>query len=234
MNIKVLGIGNAFTPHLTGTSFLIKDFNAGYDLLIDCGFKVFEKLLTEKYDFSRLGYVAITHTHEGHICSLSSLFYYMKHQLNVDVPLLIKTTNKGSNGNADVLSCVLKYLEDITGHRYSETATLPETAIQSFKTTHTDLPSVGYIIPSAGIFTGDTKCCRSVLNAWLNYKLPVYHDILVGEYDNLLDIPHPVLDEMSLYYPDEMLSVDLIGVHHGDPDGHLYDSVIKLAKEESL
>jgi phosphoribosyl 1,2-cyclic phosphodiesterase len=87
--LNFIGIGSAFNTELGNTSaFFVRDNNL---FLIDCGCDVFNKL-KEKY-FSILSsskniYVFITHVHDDHIGSLSSLILYIYYTFNKKVIII--------------------------------------------------------------------------------------------------------------------------------------------------
>jgi len=103
MKVKFLGTGGAFHPGC-GSSSAILQF--GKTILIDCGNDVFTKLLKQEL-LKEIDYVFITHTHEDHISSLSTLIYYKK--------LILEETLK-----IECIDSVAKkletYLYDVCGH----------------------------------------------------------------------------------------------------------------------
>ena len=103
MGIKFLGTGGAFHPSCGSSSALLQ---FGKTVLIDCGNDVFSKLLEQEL-VDQIDYAFITHTHEDHISSLSSLIYYKK--------LILKETLK-----IECVDSVAKkletYLYDVCGH----------------------------------------------------------------------------------------------------------------------
>ena len=103
MRIKFLGTGGAFHPHLGSSSALLQ---FGKTILIDCGNDVGAKLMEEKL-MDEIEYVFITHTHEDHISSLSTLIYYKK---------LIKNETLKIECVDSVAKKVETYLYDVCGH----------------------------------------------------------------------------------------------------------------------
>lgn len=79
MNIKFLGTGGAFDYEF-GNSAALVEFN-GLNILIDCGNSVYRRLretgLAEKVD-----YILITHFHDDHVGSLSSVVLHHKYFLD--------------------------------------------------------------------------------------------------------------------------------------------------------
>ena len=103
MKIQFLGTGGAFHPKHGSSSALLQ---FGKTILIDCGNDVFAKLLEQELVKS-IDYVFITHTHEDHISSLSSLIYYKKLILGET----LKIECVGS-----VAKKLKTYLIDVCGH----------------------------------------------------------------------------------------------------------------------
>jgi ribonuclease BN (tRNA processing enzyme) len=103
--------------------------------------------------------------------------------------------------NKEVLDEVFKYLT-LTGH--VECSTEEASNITAFPTIHTDIPSVGYVVPGYGIFTGDTKPCQAVVDAWHEGRPTIYHDVQLNG-QNPLTTPHTTLDELLFYYDPNMI-----------------------------
>jgi len=72
--ITPIGYGGAFATSEGNSSFLITDGETQKNLLIDCGSLVYKEL-RERGLTSSIDWVYITHTHEDHIGSLSTLVY---------------------------------------------------------------------------------------------------------------------------------------------------------------
>jgi len=88
--VRQLGNGGAFDFDSTNTSFTLYDDQ----ILVDCGYNVFSKLMTEKDEDGKIigekiKYIFITHEHDDHIGSLMSYLYYTEFVLKkrVDVYL---------------------------------------------------------------------------------------------------------------------------------------------------
>ena len=88
--VRQLGNGGAFDFDSTNTSFTLYDDQ----ILVDCGYNVFNKLMTEKDEDGKvigkkIKYIFITHEHDDHIGSLMSYLYYIEFVLKnrVDVYL---------------------------------------------------------------------------------------------------------------------------------------------------
>lgn len=73
IEIKFLGTGGAFETQLTNSSAIVT--HNGQRLLVDCGHSVFPKLIN--LDLAKtIGGVLVTHLHDDHVGSLSSLILF--------------------------------------------------------------------------------------------------------------------------------------------------------------
>ena len=104
LEIEFLGTGGAFDLEEKNSSVLIKT-GAG-SILIDCGSTVYSELLKRDV-IDDIKYIFITHGHEDHIGSLSTLIYHKffvsKEVVNIEC----------ENGMTENLN---KYLLDVCGH----------------------------------------------------------------------------------------------------------------------
>lgn len=82
MEIKVLGVGSAFSPELGNSSIIL--WEKGKGLLIDCGYTVFPALKRLNY-LNNIDSLFITHRHGDHIGSLDTFLYYKRFLLNQKV-----------------------------------------------------------------------------------------------------------------------------------------------------
>ena len=73
IEIEFLGSGGAFDIKEKNSSVLLK--TARGNILIDCGFTVYQELVKRKL-LNKLDYIFITHLHEDHIGSLSTLIHH--------------------------------------------------------------------------------------------------------------------------------------------------------------
>lgn len=104
VDINFLGIGGAFDIEEGTASALLKT-KSGKLLLIDCGYTAYSKL-RKKGLIGDIDKVFVTHTHEDHISSLSTLVYdrFFLHNKTTEIEC-----------TADVAARVKTYL-DICGH----------------------------------------------------------------------------------------------------------------------
>ena len=73
-SVTPIGYGGAFSVNEGNSSFVIRDHATENNLLVDCGSLVY-KNLRERGLTNQIDWVYITHTHEDHIGSLSTLIY---------------------------------------------------------------------------------------------------------------------------------------------------------------
>lgn len=220
MIVEVLGVGNLFTPQITNTSFLLTPPEKEYGkkkFLIDCGYNVFQKLVSGKYDIENIATVIITHTHPDHVGSLGALIYYRYFMFN-------KVTNVAFGFKCR--TNVLKYLEstvfnvgqkenirkdvyDFSPYRMVHCENFP-TLFTMFEVQHSGIPAYGVHLNKEKItFTGDTD----LLNPWsyvmANSNL-IFHDCLIDYYARGT---HSYIKDMESYPTAIREKIRL--VHHG-------------------
>lgn len=86
MRLYRVGNGSALNPKKTNSSFMV--FGDKANMLIDCGYNVYQKLDKEYKVNDKLKYIFITHMDDDHIGSLRALMYdlYFKHKT---IPIII-------------------------------------------------------------------------------------------------------------------------------------------------
>ena len=104
VEINFLGTGGAFNLSEKNSSAIIK--TAGGTILIDCGSTVYAELQAKKL-IESIDYIFITHCHEDHIGSLSTLIYHKYFTENKAVKIECVPSLKPQ---------VEMYLKDICGH----------------------------------------------------------------------------------------------------------------------
>jgi ribonuclease BN (tRNA processing enzyme) len=190
MIIEVLGVGDLFTPEITNTSFLLSP--PGYadkKFLIDCGYNVFQKLVSGKYDIGNIDTVIITHTHPDHIGSLGALIYYRWFMFNKTTEIIC--------GNS-VGRHLLDYLESTVFNvlepgsirldnpnfcPYNLTFNDKRTGLFSlFKVQHGTIPAYGvYLHREKIVFTGDAALLNPECEMMATANL-IFHDCIIDHY----------------------------------------------------
>lgn len=104
IELNFLGTGGAFDLNEKNTALLIK--SSFGKILIDCGFTVYNELKAQK-ELEGINYIFITHTHEDHIGSLSTLIYHNYFILKVKTKIECLP---------EIKPILEKYLIDVCGH----------------------------------------------------------------------------------------------------------------------
>lgn len=228
MKVHILGVGNAFTPDVTSTSFLVEYKDGTYDL-VDCGWGVFAKLKSlhegkHSFKFSKLHRIFITHCHEDHIANLSSLLCYLRYyDLNTFVKIYANSRRSLS-----------QYL-DLNGHhmldfskRLKEIGTDDCFGLDSFLFNEDHLDNASFTLvdeDSCCVFTGDTKCTLE-LYEYLDKvikrhsqvrDIAIFHDCQIYETDppDIHKTPHATYKHILISYPQEWVDRYIWGVHYG-------------------
>lgn len=146
--ITPLGYGGAFATVEGNSSFLVKDMVSQKNILIDCGSLVYKELrdreLTDKIDW-----VYITHTHEDHIGSLSTLIYENWYIHKKRLKILC---------HPDVRHQLTAYLVTVCNHDYEHfeleyywqdnfSKDFPSLKLEDFRTTNLHFPN----LPTSGL-----------------------------------------------------------------------------------
>lgn len=220
MKIEVLGVGNLFTPEITNTSFLLSDIHqqGKEKFLIDCGYNVFQKLISEHHDIETIDTVIITHTHPDHVGSLGALIYYRWFMFN-------KTT-KIICGNG-VGKYLLKYLEstvfNVVSPGYLKLNEynlcpyelifndIPTDLMYMFEVQHQDIPAYGVCLKKQKIvFTGDTDLLNPESDIFQSADM-IFHDCIIDHYARGI---HSNIRDMEVSYPQNIREKIQL-VHHG-------------------
>jgi len=219
MKIEVLGVGNLFTPQMTNTSFLLSPFDyAEQKILIDCGYNVFQKLISGEYDIKNIRTVIITHTHPDHVGSLGALIYYRWFVFNK------KTTIICGNKVGEYLKRYLEAtvfnvpepesikLDECTKCPYELVFNdIPKTLLTMFEVQHDNIPAYGvYLHKERVIFTGDTDLLNPESPMITGAKM-IFHDCIIDHYARGI---HSNIGDMKRYYP-KILREKIKLVHHG-------------------
>ena len=182
VDIKPIGYGGAFATHEGHSSFLVSDMVSKKNLLIDCGSLVYRKL-RETFLSDQIDAVYITHTHEDHIGSLSSLIYenWFVHKRK----LAIFCHN-------NVRHILTKYLITVCNHDYNQfdmppyreellENLFPSFSLSDFNTTSFHFPD----FPTAGLIL-DIKNKEEVFKVVFSGDLGVPVWDVIGEKGDLI------------------------------------------------
>jgi len=219
VKIEVLGVGNLFTPQITNTSFLLSpDIGGDEKFLIDCGYNVFQKLISGGYDIGNIKTVIITHTHPDHVGSLGALIYYRWFVFNRHTTIICG--NKvGKYLKAYLESTVFYVLKpgEIRLDKYIEcpyslvSNGIPTGLITMFEVQHGDIPAYGvYLHKDKIVFTGDTDLLNP-LSTMMSSAEIIFHDCLIGHFARGI---HSNMGDMEVTYP-KIIREKIQLVHYG-------------------
>ena len=160
--LRFLGTGSAFNPTKVNTSAIYRPYTSTL-LLIDCGERVFQKLLNSAIltEVTNL-YVFITHTHSDHIGSLSTLIHYMYYKKNVKTNII--TPLNSDNYVKDILlhmGNTEEQFTEVSPDDYDLVRTLNLSEIHTLPVQHTNLKSYAIELVDTDdyvtVYTGDTN-----------------------------------------------------------------------------
>lgn len=179
MDIKFLGTGGAFDVDKRNSACLVS--HAGLNFLIDCGNSVFPVLF--KHELAgKIDRVLITHMHDDHVGSLSSLIYFKNLILKQDKVRLIYP----DPSFRDVLSSWLKYPHGNPEHfvQFEPIGAYPGLGFFDSTSLHVKgMPSYGYYFTEDDksiVFSGDIGDPNLIFDSIRKLKLPnptVFHEI---------------------------------------------------------
>ena len=190
MKVTIIGNGGAFSPENTNTSYVVEHDNK--TVLVDCGYNVFGALKKDFPDLlKKINMVAVTHMHDDHIGSLSTLLFY-KYFVEGRRDMIVFTSSYLAMDNRYLQSiCTGRLLtgsetEDVSyaelkypGQKFDS-----KLKISSVPTNHAVIYSTGFIFKnpqlSEGVLiTSDTKATakieRFAVKEGLEHLL-VFHD----------------------------------------------------------
>lgn len=180
MNISFLGTGGAFDVALGNSSALVDC--AGVRFLFDCGHSVFPRLV-ERGLAESIDVVLVTHLHDDHVGSLSTLIFYMtivlqRPQLTLAVP---------SPAFEAELRAFLRHSQPELDKRvrFVPITDYPQVrAIDTFGSHVPGMPTWGYAFEEGTqrvAFSGDTgqpKLIFDALAAWGWQGALVFHEVI--------------------------------------------------------
>ena len=204
MEIKFVGTGGAFEHTLTNSSAIVRLSEVNF--LIDCGHSVFPKLATLGLLESIDG-VLITHLHDDHVGSLSTLILY--HQIILDKGRL-KVYTGSERGREELRQFLSHSLGDVSKRADLRLATeiTGVTPIDTFGRHVPGMQTFGYCFTDgkASIaYSGDNGDADFFLSEISNLALPqlrVFHEMCY--FEGLRAHPHfsalvPWQDRFSIF-----------------------------------
>lgn len=236
MNIRFLGTGGAFDSSL-GNSAAWIEFN-GSNILLDCGHSVYGKLracnLADKVD-----YILLTHLHDDHVGSLSTMILHHKHVMKPSrkARILYPDTHHGNlmkERLTDYLSYSLMQPDD-----YVEF--LPLTTVEGITEIDTtghhvsDMVSFGFMFEDdieRAIYSGDMGTPRLVYDMLEDIpkdgkKLTIFHEVAFAPSSGI----HTYYKDLVQLYED----FDNLFVYHADPKRAPEDCTLTfVCKQEGL
>jgi hypothetical protein len=191
VDVLFLGTGGAFDLAEKNSSVLLKTARGG--ILIDCGSTVFSELQSKKL-LDDINYVFITHTHEDHIGSLSTLIYYkyfvQKQKIKIEcLPSVAKKVN-------DYLINICKNPPESFLLNSNQGIIFSDLSFRAYKIDTTglhykDFPSSGFVFnfKKSGndffiIYSGDLNC--SIIDVIQKSDIGLYNILLEHRYDTFI------------------------------------------------
>ncbi|MFD1187410.1 MBL fold metallo-hydrolase [Pontibacter rugosus] len=221
MQIKFLGTGGAFdTDYLNSAAIL--EFG-GINLLIDCGFTVFQELV--KKDLTKeVNHIILTHLHNDHCGSLANLLLYKNIIEKAERPLILYPSEQFKQQLFRFLEIQLKEPD-----KYAEFVPLEQfeniSCVDTFGMHSEGFQSYAYIFDSDTTriaYSGDLakpEVLFDKLDRMPEKKTCVFHDITF----NPENTGHTYYKKLLPY----MNGVDMFG-YHCDPTQAPLDNPIRL------
>ena len=222
MLLNFLGKGSGFNPKLGNTSAYIKSGSSM--LLLDCGGTIFSKLVEIDEtgncllsDVKSL-VVVITHLHDDHIGSLSSLILYCRYVLNImpiiaypnPVEIFYLLYNMGIRES--LFKITQLNLENQTGFKLNDLTIF----IEPIPVLHTlDLASYGYLIEKRDglnnemiYYSGDSNNIPvKIYKAFETGKINEFYQDISGRDSSITEFfPHMKYQELLSVIPQELRS----------------------------
>lgn len=194
--LKFLGNGSCFSTRGNTSAFI----NV-YDKLIlfDCGSTTFNTILQKNIidDNVHEIIIFITHLHEDHIGSLSSLIMYSKYVKNINVSIICSYDVADdildylfiTNVDFDIFT-LKSFIDNEKVQIFDDNNQITNLYIEPIKVNHCDLISHAYLIyynNEVAYYSGDANSIPNIvidmlINNELNY---LYHDVSELDYDNV-------------------------------------------------
>lgn len=240
-DINMLGYGGAFNAEEGNSSFLMSTENFGKRFLVDCGSTVYSKLSAD--DVKNIECVLITHCHDDHIGSLSTLIYN-RWFIHNKITTIITSKEVGLD--------LALYLTKVAGHKSEEFAIwngyeYPDGrfGIQTLDTSNLhvpNMPSCGFLF--SGVYLGNRYLLYSgdisvpifespsidkdMLIKLLNGRTICFHDVTFKDYKGNVHCFY----EKLLTYSDKF---NIYGYHYSEseriPTNLVMNSKLKLVSK---
>lgn len=214
--IRQLGNGGAFDYNQTNTAFTLFDDR----ILVDCGYNVFQKLMTTKDAngeilANKIKYIFITHEHDDHIGSLMTYLYWIEFVRKTPVTVYLPD-NVFEYVNKFIKKGVYKYPSGKINFKYVKIEDLCDwfslvindrriSVIPITRQTHGSFYNTVYVFTDDSlkvriVITGDTKAYKEIEEVSLeDYKgrLIVFHDY--SNFNSLDNMHATKLDIDNIY-----------------------------------
>ncbi len=196
MNIRFIGTGGAFDIDYGNSSAIITC--QGKNILIDCGHTVFPKLMQLNL-VQTIDYILITHLHDDHAGSLSTLIFYLYFffpQRKVPVIAPQKFQQELIN--------FLNFSQKNT-LQFTTFEDLPDfiQPIDTFNRHYPDMQTYGYVFSESNkhiVYSGDINdvhfLVEEVKKLNLDGEIIIFHDVTFNE---LAKISHAYYKDLELY-----------------------------------
>lgn len=225
MKIKFLGTGGAFDFEYGNSSAIIECNDK--KILIDCGHTVFPKLMQLQL-VSELDYILITHLHDDHVGSLSTLIFYL-HFFHKQKEVILITPKNFQNELINFLNFSQKNVLN-----YITIEELPDfiIPIDTFNRHYPNMQTYGYIFSENDhhiVYSGDINDTDFLFSQVKSYsfsgKTTVFHDITFN----------PFAKNAHAYYKDIERYIDDFEIwgYHCNPKFKPADCQISLVIENS-
>ncbi len=225
MDIKFIGTGGAFDIDYGNSSALV-DCN-GKKILVDCGHTVFPRLIQLNL-IQEIDYILITHLHDDHVGSLSTLIFYLyffqpQKKVKLIAPL---------NFHQELINFLNFSQKNVL--QFIEIEDLPSfiTPIDTYNRHYLEMQTFGYIFSENQnhiVYSGDLNdssyLFQEVKKHSLNGQIIVFHDVT---FNSLAKAAHAYYKDIEVFLSDYS-----IWGYHCNPNLKPEDCKIPLVIENS-